>query len=56
MTVYTIETRYKDYNKIVVTASYERTREELASAEARGVGVIVTPYELEDWSEENKCQ
>ena len=48
MTVYQIETRYEDYNVIVITASYARAQNELNTAESRGVGVIITPYEVED--------
>ena len=48
MTVYQIETRDKDYRSIIITASYERTREALDTAEERNVDVIVTPYTLED--------
>lgn len=48
MTVFMIETRYKEFNKIVITASYERAQNELSTAEERGVDVIVTPYEIED--------
>lgn len=51
MTVYQIETRYKDYNSITITASYERTRKALDTAEERNVDVIVTPYTLEDYEE-----
>ena len=48
MTVYMIETRHKDCKEIVITASYDRTQVELNTAEARGVDVIVTPYNVED--------
>ena len=48
MTVYMIETRYKDYNTFIVTASHERAKKELSTAEERDVGVIVTPYDVED--------
>ena len=48
MTVFMIETRYKDSTEIVITASYERTQNALNTAEARGVDVIITPYEVED--------
>lgn len=48
MTVYQIETRDKDCNKIVITASYARAQNELNTAESRGVDVIITPYEVED--------
>ena len=51
MVVYQIETRYKNYKSIIVTASYERTRKELDTAEERNVGVIVTPYILEDFDD-----
>ena len=51
MTVYQIETRYKDYKSIIITASYERTREALDTAEERNVDVIVTPYTLEDFDD-----
>lgn len=53
MIVYQIETRTKDYKAIIITASYERTRKELDTAEERNVDVIVTPYTLEDFDEEN---
>ena len=49
MTVYQIETRDKDYKSIIITASYERTRKALDTAEERNVDVIVTPYTLEDF-------
>ena len=52
MIVYQIETRDKDYKSIIITASYERTRKELDTAEERNVDVIVTPYTLEDFDEE----
>lgn len=48
MTVFMIETRHKDFNEIVITASYERAQNELNTAEERGVDVIITPYEVED--------
>ena len=51
MVVYQIETRYKNYNSIIITASYERTRKELDTAEERNVDVIVTPYILEDFDD-----
>jgi hypothetical protein len=51
MTVYQIETRYEDYNSIIITASYERARKALDTADERNVGVIVTPYALEDFNE-----
>ena len=54
MTVYQIETRYKDYKSIIITASYERTRKALDTAEERNVGVIVTPYTLEDFEEDEE--
>ena len=54
MTVYQIETRDKDYKSIIITASYERTRKALDTAEERNVDVIVTPYTLEDFDEEGK--
>ena len=47
-------TRDKDYKSIIITASYERTRKALDTAEERNVGVIVTPYTLEDFDEEGK--
>ena len=50
MVVYQIETRYKNYKSIIITASYERTRKELDTAE-ENVGVIVTPYILEDFDD-----
>lgn len=54
MIVYQIETRDKDYKSIIITASYERTRKALDTAEERNVDVIVTPYTLEDFDvEEN---
>lgn len=31
MTVYQIETRYKNYKPIIITASYERTRKALGT-------------------------
>ena len=51
MVVYQIETRYKNYKSIIITASYERTRKELDTAEERNVDVIVTPYILEDFDD-----
>ena len=51
MTVYQIETRDKDYKSITITASYERTRKALDTAEERNVDVIVTPYTLEDFDD-----
>lgn len=51
MTVYIIETRYKDYKTLVVTASKARADRELSSAEERDVGVIITPYKVEDLDE-----
>ena len=51
MTVYMIETRYTDYSTFTVTASHERVERELSSAEERNVGVIVTPYTVEDLDE-----
>ena len=51
MTVYQIETRDKDYKSIIITASYERTRKALDTAEERNVDVIVTPYTLEDFDD-----
>lgn len=39
MTVYQIETRDKDYKSIIITASYERTRKALDTAEERNVDV-----------------
>ena len=54
MTVYVIETRHKGYIEKVITASYARAQTELNTAEARGVGVIVTPYKVEDFKEEIK--
>lgn len=51
MTVYMIETRYTDYNTFTITASHERVERELSSAEERNVGVIVTPYTVEDLDE-----
>lgn len=51
MIVYQIETRDKDYKSIIITASYERTRKELDTAEERNVAVIVTPYTVEDLDE-----
>ena len=46
--VYLVEIRYKDHNNFYVTASKERADKELATAEARGIDVIVTPYKVED--------
>lgn len=51
MTVFMIETRYEDYNEIIITVSHERAERELSSAEERNVGVIVTPYTVEDLDE-----
>ena len=51
MIVYQIETRDKDYKSIIITASYERTRKALDTAEERNVDVIVTPYTVEDFDE-----
>ena len=52
MTVQQIETRDKDYKSIIITASYERTRKALDTAEERDVDVIVTPYTLEDFDDQ----
>ena len=54
MTVYQIETRDKNYKSIIITASYERTRKALDTAEERNVDVIVTPYMLEDFEEDEE--
>ena len=54
MTVFMIEIRYEDYKSITITASYERTRKELDTAEERNVDVIVTPYILEDFDDRNR--
>lgn len=54
MTVYQIETRDKDYKAIIITASYERARKALDTAEERNVDVIVTPYTLEDFEEDEE--
>lgn len=48
MTVWLIETRYKDFKEYNITASYDRAERELSTAEERNVGVIVTPFEVED--------
>ena len=56
MIVYQIETRYKDYKSIIITASYERTRKALDTAEERNVDVIVTPYTLEDFDDEENYE
>ena len=37
-----------------LTASYERTRKALDTAEERNVDVIVTPYMLEDFEEDEE--
>ena len=49
MTVWLVETRHKDYTTFYITANHERAERELSSAEERNVGVIVTPYEVEDF-------
>ena len=54
MTVYQIETRDKDCKSIIITASQERTRKALDTAEERNVDVIVTPYTLEDFEEDEE--
>ena len=54
MTVFMIETRYEDCKSIIITASYERTRKALDTAEERNVDVIVTPYTLEDFDDRNR--
>lgn len=57
MTVFMIETRHEDCKSIIITASYERTRKALDTAEERNVDVIVTPYTLEDFEEVGyRCQ
>lgn len=56
MIVYMIETRHKDYTEFVITASHERTERELATAEERDVGVIVTPYKVEDLKEKKNMK
>lgn len=48
MLVYMIETRHKHFTEKVISASSERAQAELNTAEARGVDVIVTPYNVED--------
>jgi hypothetical protein len=48
MTVYLIETRYKNYTEFHVTVSHERALYEFNTAEERNVDVVVTPYEVED--------
>lgn len=48
MIVYMIEIRHKHFNEIIILASCERAQAELNTAEARGVSVIVTPYNVED--------
>lgn len=49
MTVYLVEKRRIDnINEFYVTASYERTQKELESV-SDGIGIIVTPYEVEDF-------
>lgn len=53
MDVWVIETRHKDYNEFHITASYERAMKELSTAEDRDVGVIVTPYVVEDLDEKS---
>ena len=39
-----------------ITASYERTRKALDTAEERNVDVIVTPYTLEDFDDEENYE
>lgn len=51
MTVYLIETIYKDYKEIIITASYERAIKALDSSDEINVDVLVTPYKLEDFEE-----
>lgn len=53
MTVWLVETRNKDYKAFYVTASHERAERDLSTAEERGVEVIITPYEVEDFNEES---
>ena len=48
MKVWLIETRYKDFKEYNITASYDRAEREFSTAEERNVGVIVTPFEVED--------
>lgn len=48
MIVYMIEIKHKHFKEIVITASHERAQAELNTAEARGVGVVITPYNVED--------
>lgn len=48
MIVYLVEKRHKDYNELHITASYERAQKELESASDE-TGVIITPYEVEDF-------
>ena len=54
MTVYQIETRDKNYKSIIITASYERSRKALDTAEERNVDVRVTPYTVEDFEEDEE--
>lgn len=53
MTVWLVETRNKDYKSFYVTASHDRAQHDLNTAEVRDVGVIVTPYEVEDFNEDS---
>ena len=50
MIVWLVETRHKNYTTSYVTASHDRAERDLITAEERDVGVIVTPYEVEDFS------
>lgn len=51
MTVWLVETRSKDWSTFYVTACHGRAERDLSTAEERGVGVIVTPYKVEDLEE-----
>lgn len=56
MTVWLVETRSKDLSTFYVTASHDRAERDLSTAEERDVGVIVTPYEVENLDASNLKQ
>lgn len=49
MVVYFVEIRYDGYTKNYITASKDRADKELREADKNNVGVIVTPYYVEDY-------
>ena len=54
MTIWLVETRYKEYTTSYITASHDRAERDLSTAEEREVDVIVTPYKVEDLDENGR--